>query len=564
MSNNDGAAAPSAVERIKQTSRGLRGTLAEELASEAPDLSEASRQLLKFHGSYEQEDRDVRRQRKAAGLEPAWQFMTRSRIPGGSLTAAQYLAHDALAKQFGNGTLRVTTRQTIQLHGIIKQDLRNTIRALNDSLVSTLATCGDIGRNVTTCPAPLPGGLRTRALELARALSDHLLPRTRAYHEIWLDGERLSDQQPEAEPLYGSGYMPRKFKAALGFADDNCVDLLTNDLGFLVVAERGGLRGLNVLVGGSLGQTHGKADTYPRLADALGFTAPEQVLEVASAVMAVQRDHGNRVDRRQARLKYLIDARGLEWFREQVETRLGRRLAPPADVHVHRVHDHLGWHRQEDGLWFRGVFVQSGRIRDDDDVHLRTALRRLLETHVNAVHLTPQQNVLLLGIPAVRRPDVDGILADHGVPAPAELLPVRRWSMACPALPTCGLAVAESERVMPGVLAALESTFTDLGIERERITVRMTGCPNGCARPYTAELSFVGRSLGKYVVMVGGNAEGTRLARKYRDLVPLDDLVDTVRPLLQQWRDGRRAGEAFGDFWDRVGLDAASLVDVAP
>ncbi|HEX8906724.1 MAG TPA: NADPH-dependent assimilatory sulfite reductase hemoprotein subunit, partial [Longimicrobiaceae bacterium] len=522
MSIETETGALSEVERIKQESDGLRGTLAEELAEGTSTFSDTAKQLLKFHGSYEQEDRDLRRERKQAGLEPAWQFMVRSKIPGGALTAEQYLVHDDLADRFGNGTLRITTRQGIQLHGVIKGDLRPTIAALNDALVTTLGACGDVVRNVIACPAPLPGTPRAEALSLVKRISDRFLPATKAYHEIWVDGEKVAGGEPEPvlDPVYGERYLPRKFKIAFAFPDDNCTDVHTNDLGLLVIERDGTLKGFNLLVGGGLGRTHGKTTTYPRLADPLAFVPPDEVLEVAAAVIAVQRDFGNRTDRRHARLKYLLDERGIDWFRAEVERELGRALLPPLPVTVSGVHDHLGWHPQGDGRWFYGIFVENGRVSDTPKLRLRSALREAAARFGVGVHLTTQQNVLLTDIPGDDRGSVERLLAEHGLVPLHQLSGTRRWSMACPALPTCGLALAESERVLPAVMDRLEAELARLGLADEAVTVRMTGCPNGCARPYTAELAFVGRSLGKYAIWLGGSAEGTRLAEPWADLVP--------------------------------------------
>ncbi|HYT05693.1 MAG TPA: NADPH-dependent assimilatory sulfite reductase hemoprotein subunit [Gemmatimonadales bacterium] len=549
---------PSAVELVKEGSHGLRGDLAAQLAGGTSHFTEAGAQLLKFHGTYQQTDRDQRRQRRGTDEEPAFQFMVRCKLPGGVLTAEQYLVLDELADRYGNGTLRVTTRQGNQFHGVVKGDLKATIRAVNDALVTTLGACGDVVRNVVSCPAPVTGGLREAVLQVARRLSDHLLPRTPAYHEIWLNGEQVAGgaPEPEPDPIYGRRYLPRKFKVAFAFPDDNCCDVHSNDLGFLVVAEDGRLAGFNVLVGGGLGRTHGKQDTYPRLADTLAFAGTHDVIEVAEAVVKAQRDHGNRSDRRHARLKYLLDERGLEWFRAEVEQRLGRPLAAPAPVQVRDIDDHLGWHEQGDGRWFCGVFIENGRIRDSDGCRLRSGLRRVVETLHSGVRLTPQQNVLLTDIPERQRALLKRILADHGVAPLGTLSAVRRWSMACPALPTCGLALAEAERALPDVIAELERELERLGVADASLTVRMTGCPNGCARPYTADLAFVGRSLDKYAVFVGGSMLGTRLGTVYADLVPRSRLVAAVRPLLERYRDERVPGERFGDFCDRVGVGA--------
>ena len=544
----------SGVERIKQQSNGLRGQVAAELAQGTTHVSDESAQLLKFHGTYQQEDRDQRRAQRGTDAEPAHQFMVRCKIPGGVLSGPQYLVIDELADRYGNGTLRVTTRQGNQFHGVLKGDLKATIRAVNDALVTTLGACGDVVRNVVSCPAPKSRGLREQVFSVARRLSDQLLPRTRAYHEIWLDGEQVAGGSLESEPIYGTRYLPRKFKVAFAFPDDNCCDVHSNDLGFLVVQEGGQLLGFNVLVGGGMGKTHGKEDTYPRLADVLGFAATEQVVGVAEAVVKVQRDHGNRSDRRHARLKYLLDKEGLDWFRKHVERQLGRRLSPPADVEVSGIADHLGWHAQERGRSFLGLFIENGRIRDAGNSRLRSGIRRVVETLGAGVRLTPQQNLLITDVPDRCRGLVERILADHGVTADAMLSPVRRWSMACPALPTCGLALAEAERALPDVISELERELETLGVADAALTVRMTGCPNGCARPYTADLAFVGRSLNKYAVFVGGSMLGTRLGMQYADLVPRDRLVPTVRPLFERYRDERLEGERFGDFCDRVVL----------
>jgi sulfite reductase (ferredoxin) len=491
--------------------------------------------------------------------------MVRSRVPGGVLTAEQYLVHDELAERLGNGTLRITTRQGLQLHGVVKGDLRPAIAALNESLVTTLGACGDVVRNVVGCPAPLPGGARERALAIIREISDRFLPATKAYHEIWVDGEKAGGGEPEAEidPVYGERYLPRKFKIGFAFPEDNCTDVHTNDLGLLVIEREGRLAGFNLLVGGGLGRTHGKTVTYPRLAEPLAYATADEVIEVAGAIVAVQRDHGNRVDRRRARLKYLLDERGLPWFRAEVERVLGRPLADPLPVTVAAVHDHLGWHRQGDGRWFFGIFVENGRIADTPALRLRTALRAVARRFAPGFNLSTQQNVLLTGIAEDDRASVERLLAGHGLVPLHQISGPRRWSMACPALPTCGLALAESERVLPALMDRLDAELARLGLADEPVAVRMTGCPNGCARPYSAELAFVGRSLGKYAIWLGGSAEGTRLARPWADLVPLDELVPTIVPLFERFARERAPGEKFGDFHNRVWQDAAPAAEVA-
>lgn len=545
----------SEVEQIKADSLGLRGPLQDEVANDETHLTEAAKQILKFHGSYQQEDRDVRRERKKAGLEPAYSFMIRSKLPGGAMTAEQYLLHDRITDQYGDSSLRITTRQGFQLYGVVKQDLRNTIHELNAAMVTTFGACGDVVRNVVTCPAPLPGGNRQKMIKLAREIAFATLPRSRSYHDIWVEGQQVTTSEaPVADPLYLDRYLPRKFKVGFAFPDDNCTDVFSNDLGYVVIEEEGEIVGYNVLVGGGYGMTHGKTETMARLASPLGFAKPDELLELTKAVIAVQRDHGNRENRRLARMKYLIEARGVDWFRERVEENLGRPLAPYRPVEVDGIEDHLGWHDQGDGRWFLGVWVENGRVKDDGDFRLRTALRTIVEEFQTDVHLTTQQNLLLTNVQAADRERIDAILSEHGVVSIDGISPTRRWAMACPALPTCPLAVAESERVLPQILDELDIALARLGLNREALAVRMTGCPNGCARPYTADLAFVGRSLGKYMVYVGGNLEGTRLGDVYADLIPLGDLVETVRPLLERFANERSEEEGFGDFWRRVGL----------
>jgi sulfite reductase (ferredoxin) len=546
----------SEVERIKLDSLGLRGPLPQELATDSTHLSEEAKQVLKFHGSYQQEDRDQRRERKKAGLEPAYSFMIRSKLPGGVMSPEQYLLHDDLAGKYGDGTLRVTTRQGFQLYGVLKGDLRATIKGLNDAMVTTFGACGDVVRAVISCPAPIHGGNRQEVIELARRVSDETLPRSQSYHDIWVEGAQVTSVvEAEPDPLYRDRYLPRKFKIAFAFPDDNCTDLLSNDLGFLVVERGGRIVGYNVFVGGGFGQTHAKAETFARLADPLGFTSPEDLVEVAKAVIMVQRDFGNRENRKRARLKYLIDECGVDWFRTEVEKHLGRRLEPAESVEITDIHDHLGWHDQGDGRWFLGVWVENGRIKDDGEFRLRSALRHIVEIYGPDVHLSAQHNVLLTNVAPEDRTAIDEVLRSHGIIGHEDITRVRRWAMACPAIPTCPLAVAESERVLPAVLDELELALARIGLSQEDLTVRMTGCPNGCARPYSADVAFVGRSLGKYVIYVGGNLEGTRLASAYADLVPQAELVSTIRPLFERYHEERLPGERFGDFWERIGLE---------
>jgi sulfite reductase (ferredoxin) len=542
---------PSKVELAKRHGRHLRGTIGETLASDASHFGHDDLQLLKFHGTYQQDDRDQRREREAEGREKAYQFMVRVAIPAGAVTADQYLALDALADSHANGTLRVTTRQGFQFHGVLKGDLKRTIAEVNQVLLTTISACGDVQRNVMGCAAPLGDADHAEVRRVADALARELRPGSRAYHEIWLDGEPQVSTASE-EPFYGEHYLPRKFKAAVGLSTDNCVDIWAQDVGLLAVVHHGRLTGFNLLVGGGLGMTHNKADTTARLAAPLGFLAPEHAIEAVRLVAAIFRDHGNRSDRRHARLKYLLAEWGLDRFREEFVRRASFPLEPAVPLPRLPYHDHLGRHRQADGRWFYGVFVQSGRILDAGSVRLKTALRSIVERFRPGVRLTAQQNLLLTDLELGTLDQVEQLLRDHGVTPPLELSAVRRYSVACPALPTCGLAVAESERAIPGLLSQLETELESLGVGGEPLTVRMTGCPNGCARPYTADIAFVGRSLGLYHVYVGGGLAGDRLVDLYRGDVPLEEIVDTLRPLLQRWAAERREGEGLGDFYQRL------------
>jgi sulfite reductase (ferredoxin) len=548
----------SKVEAMKLASHYLRGELAGELASDTTHLTEESIQLLKFHGSYEQEDRDQRAARKAAGEEKAYQFMIRSRIPGGVLTSEQYLVHDDLASKYGNGTVRLTTRQSIQLHGVLKRNLRSTIREINDALLSTLAACGDVNRNVMGCPAPLTDRAHAHILETVNAIMHHLTPHTGAYHELWLNGERVDPQAAanEDEPIYGPTYLPRKFKIGVAHAGDNCVDVFTQDIGLISVLEGDRLAGFTLVIGGGMGMTHNKPNTYPRAALPLCFVRPDEVIPVVEAIVTVQRDYGDRTDRKHARMKYVVAERGIPWYREQVEERLGRKLADPLPIAFENVDDHLGWNRQADGRYYLGVFVQSGRIKDDGAFRLRSGLRRLAETLRPGIRITGQQNLLITDIAADQRAQVEDIMRTHGVELDLQRLGVSRFSMACPASPTCGLAVAESERALPKLLEELEAELNALGLGGERLSVRITGCPNGCARPYMGDIGFVGRSAGLYDVFLGGDWQNTRLNAQYASGVRYEQLIPFLRPLLSDWRAQRSGDETFGAFAHRVGFDA--------
>ncbi|MBS0202332.1 MAG: NADPH-dependent assimilatory sulfite reductase hemoprotein subunit [Planctomycetes bacterium] len=552
----------SKIEVIKENSRQLRGTLAEELQNNH-EFGGDSEQLLKMHGIYQQDDRDHRKDKNEDGTAKGKQFifMVRTAVPGGKVTAKQFLDHLDLCEKYGNGTLRVTTRQGFQLHGVIKTNLKAAVKGINDTLLTTLAACGDVKRNVMACPAPIKNNPAHDQMQaLADELAEHLKPRTTAYHEIWLtdeNGERtnVAEFKPVEEPVYGALYLPRKFKIGLAVPEDNCIDLYTHDLGFLAIVENNQVLGYNVLVGGGMGKTPAAEKTFVALAKPMAFVRPDQAIAVAEAVVKVQRDFGNREDRKVARLKYLIHNQGLDWFKAKVEEYYGQSLPAPRDVDVTDVDDHIGWHEQGDGKLFLGINIECGRIKDEGPLRIKTALRALLNKYGMATRLTALQAVILCDIDPGDKAAISQTLADHGIKQDHELTLIRRYAIACPAFPTCGLAVTESERTLPGVIDRLEVEMARLGILSDRISVHMTGCPNGCARPYTPDIGFVGKTLGKYTIYLGGNVQGTRLAYVYKDLIPEAEIVTAVTPALNYYKANRMAGESFGDFCHRKGAD---------
>lgn len=550
---------PSANEGIKEKSRYLRGTIGEGLKrSETGSLVADDTQLTKFHGIYQQDDRDLRPERRRKKMEPAFSFMARVRIPGGVLTSRQWLVMDRIASDFANGSIRITTRQAIQFHGIIKGNLARSIGTINEALLDTLAACGDVNRNVMSAANPLESEAHAAAYDLAGRISAHLSPRTRAYHEIWIDGEKVHDGTAEAtiedevEPIYGRTYLPRKFKAVVAVPPVNDVDLYAHDLGFVAVVEGGEVVGYNVTVGGGMGMTHGEPETYPRLADVVGFCAPEQAVDVAEKVVTVQRDFGDRVDRKQARLKYTIARNGLDWFRARVEERLGYSLGEARPFAFERTGDAFGWTKGADGLWHLCLYVANGRVADLPGRPMRTGLRRLAESHAGGFVLTPNQNLIVTGVPGRKKRQVETLLREHGLLD--DLTGLRRNAMACVALPTCGLALAESERYLPDLVTELETAMERAGLEQDEIVVRMTGCPNGCARPYLAEIGFVGRSPGVYDLFLGAAFDGSRPNRLYRAKVPQAEIAGILSPIIEAYGREREAGEHFGDFVIRTGV----------
>ncbi len=540
-------------ERLKAGSRFLRGGIAAGLEDRASGaLAEGDAKLLKFHGSYQQDDRDLRLERMEQKLEPAYQFMVRVRMPGGVCLPWQWLALDRLAREHANGTLRVTTRQTFQLHGVLKRDLKRTIAGINAALLSTVAACGDVNRNVVCHNNPYLSPLHRETYAAAQALSARFLPRTRAYHEIWLDGEPLTAPIKDEEPLYGATYLPRKLKMGVALPPWNDIDVFAQDLGFIAVVENGRIAGYDVAVGGGMGMSHNEPATYARLADVVGFCPPEQLLELAEAVVTIQRDYGDRSDRKHARLKYTLDDCGLAWFRGELERRLGRALAPARPFAFEHNRDPEGWAQDREGNWHLTLNVLSGRIRGP----WLDALREIALAHEGDFRLTANQNVTIAGIAPARRAGIEAILARHGIDAGRPSAPVRRDALSCVALPTCGLAMAESERMLPGFLARLQALLERLGLGALPLAIRVTGCPNGCARPYLAEIALVGKSPGRYDLFLGGDAAGTRLNRIYRTSLTERDVIEALAPILEDYARERLREERFGDFVLRRGYVA--------
>ena len=540
-------------EDIKEASRYLRGTIADGLLEAVTGaIHEDDAQLTKFHGTYLQDDRDLRPERRKKKLEQAYAFMVRVRVPGGVCTPAQWLAMDRIAEDFGNHTLRLTTRQAFQLHGVIKSNLKRTMQAINAALLDTVAACGDVNRNVMCNPNPYQSKAHAAALGLARAISDHLTPRTAAYHEIWLDGEKVVDTQEDEEPIYGRHYLPRKFKTVVAVPPENDVDVFAQDLGFIAITDEGGdVVGYNVTVGGGMGMTHGEPETYPRTADVMGFCRPEQAVAVAEQVVTVQRDHGDRANRKHARLKYTIDDRGLAWFRGEVERRLGYALEAPRPFRFDHTGDRYGWTQDHEGGWHYTLFIENGRVKDGPAQLMKTGLRTIAGIHRGDFRLTANQNLIIASVPARQKARIDRLLRQFGLTN--ELTGLRLNSMACVALPTCALALAESERYLPDLVLALEGVIEQAGLRDDAIVIRMTGCPNGCARPYLAEIGLVGRTPGKYNLYLGAAFDGSRLNKLYRKDVGHDEIVGALTPLIESYAKERLNGERFGDFVIRAG-----------
>lgn len=549
-------------EHIKEDSHQLRGTIERGLGEAVTGaIAEDDTQLLKFHGSYMQDDRDLRPERAKKKLEKAFSFMIRLRIPGGLVTPKQWIALDDIASTYANNTLRLTTRATFQYHGVIKSNLKRTMQAINAACLDTIAACGDVNRNVMSAANPFLTKAHGRAYEFAKAVSDHLLPRTGAYHEIWLDGEKVTDATRKAgedeEPLYGVHYLPRKFKIVIAVPPDNDVDIFAHDLGYIAIVEKGELIGWNVTAGGGMGMTHGELDTFPRTADMLGFIAPEDAIAVAEAVMTTQRDWGNRNLRKRARLKYTIEDRGIDAFRAEVEKRVGKPFAEARPYVFKSSNDVIGWRQGHDKKWHLTLFIENGRIKDVPGKTEKTAYRLLAEQGLCEFVLTSNQNLILVNIAAKAKPKIEAILKEHGIKI-ATTSGMRRSSISCVALPTCGLALAESERFLPHLITRIEETIEKAGLRDDEINIRMTGCPNGCGRPYLAEIGFVGRTPGLYNLYLGAAFNGSRLNKLYAQDVNEERILALLDPLISRYAKERDDGEHFGDFVIRAGVVAAT------
>jgi sulfite reductase (NADPH) hemoprotein beta-component len=512
--------------------------------------------LMKFHGSYLQDDRDLRNERQRQKLEPAYQFMVRVRAPGGVATPEQWLVMDRVANKYGNGTLKLTTRQAFQMHGILKWNMKKNIQEINDSLMDTLAACGDVNRNVMCNPNPYQSDIHTEVYEWSQKLSDYLSPRTSAYHEIWLDGEKVIDSETteeEIEPMYGALYLPRKFKIGIAVPPNNDVDVFSQDLGFIAILENDKLVGFNVAVGGGMGMTHGDKETYPQLARVIGFCTPDQVLDVAEKIITIQRDYGNRSERKNARFKYTVDARGLDWVKDELRDRLGWELQATRDYQFEHNGDRYGWVKGNNGKWHFTLFIESGRVKDLEGYQLMTGLREIAKIHTGDFRLSPNQNLIISNVTDQNKKKIVELIEHYGMSAGEQHSALRRSALACVAFPTCGLAMAEAERYLPSLLDKIEVILDESGLRDKEIVIRMSGCPNGCSRPALGEIGFIGKSPGKYNMYLGASYVGDRLNKLYKENVGEQEILDLLQPLIFQYAKEKQEGEHFGDFVIRTG-----------
>jgi sulfite reductase beta subunit-like hemoprotein len=562
------------VEDVKKQSNQLRGTIGESLSKTSATFDADEKTLIKFHGMYQEDDRDERVARQKAKQDPRWILMVRTKIPGGGLTGEQYIAIDRLATLWANGTLRITTRQDIQFHGVLKANVRDLVRSINEVKMTTFGGCGDVERNVMASPMPFHTPAHQEVQKLAREVSHALLPSSNAYFEVWLGGKKVELSEEKADPLYGPTYLPRKFKTAIIVPPDNDVDIYAHDLGFIAYAPKGEIEGFTVIAGGGFGMDHGKVATYPFLSVPIAYIKKEHIkkehiIDAAKAMIGIHRDFGDRENRKHARLKFIIAERGVDFVKAEFKKRFGKPCEEPHQIKVSTVADKLGWHEQGDpqGRMFCTVKVECGRIKDypqdlKADAHLidkslrgvkyRTAFKRVVERFKCPVRLTPNQNILFYDLKPSDRAEFEAILKEHNVPTGESLTQAHQMGIACVALPTCGLALSESERVFPTVMEKIDVVLKDLNLEKEHILFRMTGCPNGCARPYNADFAFVGRGIGKYAFYIGGSFRGDRMAGLVEKSIELEEIPDKVRTYLEEFAKERKKGEAFSDYWGRT------------
>ncbi|ATI75530.1 assimilatory sulfite reductase (NADPH) hemoprotein subunit [Bacillus licheniformis] len=548
---------PSDVERIKKESNYLRGTLKESMLEPlSAGISDDDNRLMKHHGSYLQDDRDLRNERQKQKLEPAYQFMLRVRMPGGVATPEQWLVMDELARKYGNGTLKLTTRETFQMHGILKWNMKKTIQSIHSAMLDTIAACGDVNRNVMCTSNPYQSEIHREVYEWSKKLSDDLLPRTRAYHEIWLDEEKVAGtpDAEEVEPMYGPLYLPRKFKIGIAVPPSNDIDVFSQDLGFIAIVEDDKLIGFNVAIGGGMGMTHGDKATYPQLAKVIGFCKPEQLYDVAEKTITIQRDYGNRSVRKNARFKYTVDRLGLETVKNELENRLGWSLAEAKPYHFEHNGDRYGWVKGVKGRWHFTMFVEGGRVTDYDDYKLMTGLREIAKVHTGDIRLTANQNLIIANVTSQKKKKISELIEQFGLTDGKHYTALRRSSIACVALPTCGLAMAEAERYLPKLIDKIDEIVEENGLKNEEITIRMTGCPNGCARHALGEIGFIGKAPGKYNMYLGAAFDGSRLSKMYRENIGEEEILKELRNILPRYAKERNEGERFGDFVIRAGI----------
>ncbi len=554
--------AKQSVEEIKRDSRGLRGRIVETINSGASHFEEAEYQLMKFHGSYQQDDRDVRSARRKEKLDKAWSFMVRSKMPGGRLSAEQYLVHERLADEVGCGNLRLTTRQGIQLHGILIGDLKTVISKICKSGLTTLGACGDVVRNTMSAAAPIKDAVHEDCQKLAEEITETFLAKTCGYADIWLDGEKLEplsegdpSKDPE-DPIYGTTYLPRKFKIAIAVPPRNDVDIFSNDVAMAPHAPDGVVEGYTLWIGGGFGMTHGKEATRPHLAKPFAYVERHQVIEVLKGIVAVQREYGHRGNRKLSRLKYVVQNTSMPWFRNAVKERVSKDIVlhEIKDVTFDTVSDPIGWYEQGDGKFYRGLHIAQGRIEDvEGGIQVRTALRTITEKLGLPINVTANCNLIICEVSETQKSEVEAILSEHNFPDDVAYTAMRQVAHACVSLPTCGLALAEAERTFGNeVLDPVDEILRDLGLENEPLLIRMTGCPNGCARPYNADIAFVGRGPKKYALYVGGSHRGNRLAGLYKKVILSEDIPTELRLILEDFATNRQEGETFTDFWGRT------------